>query len=171
MSAPAGSQRFRDAKLQIWRKHAALIDHDTIANVFEREKQRTLAMERELTETKGLRGIFEQNVARLERDKVSLIGDLQQAHERINEALIRISNLEGMNETLHDALGLAKKECNELLIRVGELGDARAAFDEAQRTIAALYAEIARLQGTLDAIFQSRTWKLHSMVEKMKGRG
>src|SRR5206468_10690800 len=40
ISAPAGSQRFRDAKLQIWRKHAALIDRDTIANVFEREKQR-----------------------------------------------------------------------------------------------------------------------------------
>jgi len=128
-------------------------------------------MERELIEAKGLRGHFEQNVARLERDKVSLIGDLQQAQERINEALIRISNLEGMNEELRNALGLAQKERNELLIRVGELGDARAAFDEAQRTIAALYAEIARLQETLDAIFQSRTWKLHSMVEKMKGRG
>jgi LmbE family N-acetylglucosaminyl deacetylase len=171
MSAPAGSQRFRDAKLQVWRKHAALIGHDTIANVFEREKQRTLAMERELTEARGLRGHFEQNVARLERDKVSLIGDLQQAQERINEALIGISDLEGRNEELRNALGLAQKECNELLVRVGVLGDARGAFDEAQRTIAALYAEIARLQGTLDAIFQSRTWKLHSMVEKMKGRG
>src|SRR5207247_11226863 len=108
---------------------------------------------------------------RLERDKVSLIGDRQQAQERINEALIGISNLEGMNEELRNALDLAQKERNELLVRVGALGDARAAFDEAQRTIAALYAEIARLQGTLDAIFQSRTWKLHSMVEKMKGRG
>ncbi len=57
------------------------------------------------------------------------------------------------------------------MVRVGAFGDARAAFDEAKRTIAALYTEIARLQGTLDAIFQSRTWKLHSMVEKMKGRG
>jgi LmbE family N-acetylglucosaminyl deacetylase len=171
MSAPAGSQRFRDAKLQVWRKHAALIDHDTIATVFEREKQRTLAIERELTEAKGMRGLFEQNIARLERDKVSLIGDLQQAQERINEALIGISDLEGRNEELRNALGLAQKECSELLVRVGVLGDARAAFDEAQRTIAALYAEIARLQETLDAIFQSRTWKLHSMVEKMKGRG
>src|SRR6185503_13063216 len=107
MSIPAGSQRFRDAKLQIWRKHAAFIDHDTIANVFEREKQRALRTE---------------------------------------------------------------SERNELLIRIGELGDARGAFDEAQRTIAALYAEIGRLQTTLDSIFQSRTWKLHAMVEKMKGR-
>jgi LmbE family N-acetylglucosaminyl deacetylase len=174
MSAPAGSQRFRDAKLQIWRKHAALIDHDTIANVFEREKQRARAVESELVEAKGLRAHFEQNIARLQRDaarlegdKATLIGELQRQSERLNEAIVRIATLEGANEELH----AAQKERNELLIRVGELGDAREAFDEAQRTIAALYAEIARLQGTLDAIFQSRTWKLHSMVEKMKGRG
>ena len=174
MSAHAGSQRFRDAKLQIWRKHAALIDHDTIANVFEREKQRALAMEGELTEAKGLRGHFEQNIARLERDaarlegdKASLIGELQRQSERLNEAIVRISNLEGVNEELRKA----ERERNELLVRVGELGDARGAFDEAQRTITALYAEIGRLQTMLDAIFQSRTWKLHSMVEKMRGRG
>ena len=174
MSAPAGSQRFRDAKLQIWRKHAALIDHDTIANVFEREKQRALGVESDLVEAKGLRAHFEQNIARLQRDaarlegdKATLIGELQRQSERLNEAIVRIATLEGANEELR----AAQKERNELLIRVGELGDAREAFDEAQRTIAALYAEIARLQGTLDAIFQSRTWKLHSMVEKMKGRG
>jgi hypothetical protein len=178
MSAPAGSQRFRDAKLQIWRKHAALIGHDTIANVFEREKQRALAGESELVEAKGLRGHFEQNIARLERDaarlegdKATLIGELQRQSERLNEAIMKIATLEGANEELRVALGLAQKERNELLIRVGELGDARAAFDEAQRTIAALYAEVGRLQGTLDSIFQSRTWKLHAMVEKMKGRG
>jgi LmbE family N-acetylglucosaminyl deacetylase len=178
MSAPAGSQRFRDAKLQIWRKHAALIDHDTIANVFEREKQRALAIESELTEAKGLRGHFEQNIARLERDavrlegdKATLIAELQRQSERLNEAIVKISRLEGANEELRNALGLAQNECNELLIRIGVLGDARTAFDEAQRTIAALYTEIARLQGMLDSIFQSRTWKLHSVIEKMRGRG
>ena len=171
MSVPAGSQRFRDAKLQIWRKHAALIGHDTIANVFEREKQRTIAVESELTEAKGLRGHFEQNMDRLQRDHASLIAELQRQHERLNEMTMQKSSLEGTVEELRNALGLAQKERNELLIRVGELGDARAAFDEAQRTIAALYTEIARLQGMLDSIFQSRTWKLHTMVEKMKGRG
>ena len=178
MSTPAGSQRFRDAKLQVWRKHAALIDHDAIANAFEREKQRTLAMESALTEAKGLRGHFEQNVARLERDaarlegdKATLIAELQRQHERLDEMTLHKCMLDGTVEELRNALGLAQKERNELLVRVGELGDARAGFDEAQRTISALYAEIARLQGTLDSIFQSRTWKLHSMVEKMKGRG
>ncbi|HEV2719337.1 MAG TPA: PIG-L family deacetylase [Thermoanaerobaculia bacterium] len=178
MSTPAGSQRFRDAKLQVWRKHAALIDHDTIANAFEREKQRTLAIESALTEAKGLRGHFEQNIdrlqrdaARLEGDKATLIAELQRQHERLDEMAMHKCALEGTVEELRNALGLAQKERNELLIRVGELGDARAGFEESQRTITALYAEIARLQGTLDSIFQSRTWKLHSMVEKMKGRG
>ena len=49
--------------------------------------------------------------------------------------------------------------------------DVSAALQESQRTSAALYAEIARLQGLLDLIYNSRTWKLHTMVEKMKGRG
>jgi len=178
MSTPAGSQRFRDAKLQVWRKHAALIDHDAIANAFEREKQRTLAIASELAEARGLRGHFEQNIARLERDaarlegdKASLIGELQRQSERLNEMTMYKCTVEGTIEELRNALGLAQKERNELLVRVGELGDARAGFEEAQQTITALYAEIARLQGTLDSIFQSRTWKLHSMVEKMKGRG
>jgi len=30
---------------------------------------------------------------------------------------------------------------------------------------------VARLQNLLDSIFRSRTWKLHSIVERMKGRG
>jgi len=59
-------------------------------------------------------------------------------------------------------------ERNELLGRVavmslrdGELENIRGAFDEAQRTITALYVEIGRLQSTLDTIYGSRTWKLH----------
>jgi LmbE family N-acetylglucosaminyl deacetylase/glycosyltransferase involved in cell wall biosynthesis len=178
MAAPIGSPRFREAKLQIWRKHAALIDHDAIANVFEREKQRTIAVENELTEAKGLRGLFEQNIARLQRDavrlegdKATLIAELQKQHEHLDELTVHKCNLEGAIEELRRALVLAENERNGLFVRVGELGDARAAFEESQRTIAALYAEIGRLQALLDSIFQSRTWKLHSIVEKMKGRG
>ena len=178
MSSPAGSQRFRDAKLQIWRKHAALIDHDTIANVFEREKQRALAIENELVEAKGLRGHFEQNIARLERDaarlegdKAALIAEVGRQHQQLDEMTMHKCTIEGTVAELRNALGLAQKERNDLLVKIGELGDARAGFDEAQRTIAALYAEIGRLQGTLDSIFQSRTWKVHSMLQKMRGRG
>ena len=64
-----------------------------------------------------------------------------------------------------------RAERNALLVRVGELGDARAGYEESQRTITALWGEITRLQGLLDTIYRSRTWKLHEIVERMKGRG
>ena len=63
------------------------------------------------------------------------------------------------------------QQCNDLLVRVGMLGDTRDGFEEAKRTINALWNEITRLQGLLDTIYRSRTWKLHSIVERMKGRG
>lgn len=175
---PAGSQRFHDAKMQFWRKHAALLTHDLFANVFEREKQRTLRVESDVVELKGLRGHLDENAARLERDKAMLIADIQALQERINEAATRISNLDGHNEELRTALGLAQSERNDLLVKVAQLGqvrktldETRGAFDESQRTISVLYAEIARLQGILDTIYQSRTWKLHEIVQRVKGRG
>ena len=43
-------------------------------------------------------------------------------------------------------------------------------FDETQTTAQSLYAEVRRLQSMLDMIYASRTWKLHTIVEKVKGR-
>jgi len=50
------------------------------------------------------------------------------------------------------------------------LKDLQSAFSESQQTNAALFDEIGRLQELLDTIFKSRTWKLHEIVERMKGR-
>jgi len=33
-----------------------------------------------------------------------------------------------------------------------------------------LYSETDRLQGLLDLIYRSRTWRLHTMMEKVRGR-
>jgi LmbE family N-acetylglucosaminyl deacetylase/glycosyltransferase involved in cell wall biosynthesis len=171
LANPEGSPRFRDAKLQLWRKHASLLTHDVLANVFEREKRRAIKIDNELVEAKGLHAHFHRDIDRLERDKRSLIAEIASLQERINEATVRHAALDATNEELRTALGLVRNERNELLVRVGQLGDARDAFTEAQRTITALYAEIARLQSMLDSIFRSRTWKLHEIVERVKGRG
>ena len=85
--------------------------------------------------------------------------------------MMRVATLEGSNDELRSARDASMQHCNDLLVRVGMLGDARAGFEEAQRTINALWNEITRLQGLLDTIYRSRTWKLHSIVERMKGRG
>jgi hypothetical protein len=51
------------------------------------------------------------------------------------------------------------------------LTEVEPALVELQRTNGALHAEVARMQNVLDAIFQSRTWKLHTIIERVKGRG
>jgi len=165
---PEGSPKFRDARLQVWRKHAALMGENLFANVFEREKRRTVMLEGDLVEARGGRSRIEQEVARLERDKQSLIAQIGMLSERINETMMRISHLEGANAEIRGALDGANRERYAATIRLTEV---EPALVELQRTNGALHAEVARMQNLLDAIFKSRTWKLHTMVERVKGRG
>lgn len=172
---PEGSPKFRDARLQVWKKHATLMGDNVFANVFEQEKRRTVTLEGDLVEARGARGRIEQEVARLERDKQSLIGQIGTLGERINETMMRISHLEGANAEIRGALDGANRERYAALARMAKLetafDDSQSALIEAQRTNGALHAEVARMQNLLDAIFKSRTWKLHTIVERVKGRG
>ena len=119
--------------------------------------------------------LIEQEVARLERDKQSLIAQIGVLSERLNEAMMRISHLEGANAEIRGALDGANRERYTAIARIGEIeaafSDSQSALAEMQRTNGALYTEVARLQNLLDTIFQSRTWKLHTIVERVKGRG
>ncbi|HSY47402.1 MAG TPA: PIG-L family deacetylase [Thermoanaerobaculia bacterium] len=175
LSNPEGSAAFREAKLHVWRKHAALMGEKLFANVFEREKQRTVAIEGDVVDAHGALSRMLQEVARIERDKQSLIAQIGALSERINETMMRISHLEGANAEVRGELALARSERYAAIARLAELEPAFAgsqtALAEMQRTNGALYAEVARLQNLLDTIFRSRTWKLHSIVERMKGRG
>ena len=145
-----------------------LAGENVFANVFEREKRRTVALEGDLVEARGARNRIEQEVARLERDKQSLIAQIGALSERINEAMMRISHLEGANAEIRGALDGANRERYAATTRLSEV---EPALVELQRTNGALHAEVARMQNLLDAIFKSRTWKLHTIVERVKGRG
>ncbi|MEA2344118.1 MAG: hypothetical protein QOF63_2287 [Thermoanaerobaculia bacterium] len=168
MASPEGSSKFRRAKLQVWRKHVALIGENVFANVFEREKQRVVALEEWVTDAHGALSLRDQDIARLERDKQSLIAQIGALSERINETMMRISHLEGANAEIRGALDGANRERYAATTRLTEV---EPALVELQRTNGALHAEVARMQNLLDAIFQSRTWKLHTIVERVKGRG
>jgi LmbE family N-acetylglucosaminyl deacetylase len=177
-SAPEGSAAFRAAKRQVWEKNTELIGNDTILDVFEREKRRAAGVESRLLDTTGRASHLERDVYRLEREKASLLRDLQQQHEVTNQQAMRISEL-------HGALGAVERMAAEHAqvaienARAGETHARRAAELEAtlasatgQHTsaVTALYAEIHRLQNIINAIYQSRSWKLHMLVERMKGR-
>jgi len=171
MENPEGSPKFRDARLQVWRKHAALMGENLFANVFEREKRRAVALEGDAVEARGGRSRIEQEVARLERDKQSLIAQIGALSERINETMMRISHLEGANAEIRGSLEGATRERYAATTRLAEIEPALLEIVELRRTNGALYAEVARMQNMLDAIFKSRTWKLHAIVERAKGRG
>lgn len=161
LGSPEGSPHFREAKLQVWRKHAALISNDTLANVFERQKRRSLELERSLAEEKGRRASVENDHARLDREKSQLIGEIQSLHNAVNERTMYVKELEGAIEVLRGESERAAAHSESL----------RKTLDDAQALARAAYAEIERLQGLLNMIYKSRTWKLHAMMERIRGRG
>jgi hypothetical protein len=172
LAAPEGSPRFREAKRQIWRKHAALVDHDVIANVFERQKQRGLQLVSEVTEARGLRHHLETAVARVEREKGELMVRMSALHEDATGYALRVRDLEGLIRQMEIAAEVAARTtARDGAALVEERDRLLQNAGESQTTINALYLEIHRLQGVLETIYGSRTWKLHTMVEKMKGRG
>lgn len=178
MAHPEGSPRFREAKLAVWRKHAAAITNEVIANAFERQKRRLNTLFDATVDARGARAHVERDIARLEREKATLIAELQEGQNRFNAAAIRIHALETSLETAQtSASEAAISAAREIATDEAEIGrltartrELETAFTEHTTTIQALYNEIARLQNLLEMIYSSRTWKLHTIVERMKGR-
>lgn len=178
MAAPEGSERFRAAKLQVWKKHAALMTQDVFASALERQKRRQNDLLGRAVEAEGLRHHFEVNIDRLEREKGQLIGELEASAQQA-ERLRYLEHAHAELNRIHAEVSASFAEVSaekasldgirvELKRRIGEL---EGAIAEAQTTIPALYGEIHRLQGLLETIYSSRTWKLHTVVERMKLRG
>ncbi len=171
MEAPEGSPRFREAKLQVWRKHAARLDHDVFANVYESQKRALIALESALVEEKGRRSHADVDIARLEREKLQLVAELQALHHSMNEKLMRIREIEGALSALPALERTASTWAAQVTRLARESTEMRRAFDDSQAAVKSAYVELDRLQGLLDMIYRSRTWKIHSMFEKMRGRG
>jgi hypothetical protein len=179
LAAPEGSPRFRAAKLQVWRKHTALIDNDVIANVFERQKRRGGALYSDLIEAKGQADAAQIEIARATRDGIETM-------TTINGYALRVRELEGALAAAQSASAAAAHvsliEMQDLVTRLDaktiaiehlnrENSDLRAANTEAARAVEQLRVEIARLNGLLEMIYRSKTWKVHTTIEKLRGRG
>jgi LmbE family N-acetylglucosaminyl deacetylase len=171
MANPEGSQRFREAKKQIWAKHAAAITNDVFANALERQKRRLARLHGDAVEQRGAAHHLQTDIARLEREKQQLIAEVQTMHHQTIEQALRIRELEGIDSALRLSQAENEEKAVEIAWLTKDLDELRSAFNETQTTVPALYAEIRRLQGLLDMIYASRTWKLHTIVEKVKRRG
>lgn len=175
LAAPEGSPRFRDAKQQVWRKHAALLSNEVFANVFERQKRRAGALYSDIVEAKGGLSAARVGEGRFEREKQELIAQLQELHAGTNAHLMRIRELEGavqaMTATCEQVESLVESLTERATRSEREAAELRAANAQTHAALESARVEITRLNGLLNMILGSRTWKLHNFVERMRGRG
>jgi LmbE family N-acetylglucosaminyl deacetylase/glycosyltransferase involved in cell wall biosynthesis len=179
LAAPEGSPRFRAAKLQVWRKHAALIDNDIIANVFEHQKRRGGAMYSELVELKGQTQTAQTEIARATRESIESSNAINGYAQRVRELEGALAAAYAAAEataaatliTQQDLLGRLDTKTIEAERLRRETFDLRAINAETIRAMEPMRAEIDRLNGLLQMIYRSRTWKLHTTLEKLRGRG
>ncbi len=170
LAAPEGSDRFRAAKLQIWRKHAALLDNELFASVFEQQKRRLGALFSDLVTTKGDVDGAKSEIARLDREKHELIRQGAETNNTINGYAMRVRELEGSLSALNSLVTDYREKVVECE-RVTRENDAlRATNHESHLELERLRVEIQRLNGLLDMIYGSRTWKLHTLMERLRGR-
>ncbi|HET7712772.1 MAG TPA: glycosyltransferase, partial [Thermoanaerobaculia bacterium] len=166
---PEGSDRFRAAKKQLWAKHSNIVNADVFANAFESQKRARHASEEELTELRGVRHHLQTDLSRLEREKQSLIAEIQSLHGSVTTHALRVRELEGGAAAMSEAIRKLEADLIEGVELRRQHAEMKRSVEETQTTIAALYGEIHRLQGLLDMIYRSRTWKLHTVVERMRG--
>lgn len=176
LAAPEGSEEFRAAKLRIWEKHG--VDAATFARVYEKQKRRMVATFTEAVQIRGEAGDLRRDMARVEREKAEVIAQNAAAADTINGYALRVRELEGAADALraiaadyeHKTLQL-ERLTRELEARALENDQLRNVNSETHAELQRARIEIQRLNGLLEMIYRSRTWKLHTTLEKFRGRG
>ncbi|HEY5611433.1 MAG TPA: hypothetical protein VIL97_09515, partial [Thermoanaerobaculia bacterium] len=174
LMAPAGSVEFRNAKLAVWNKHREFVTDGLIATVFERQKERLNHVSNQLIEERGRSSHLELDVTRLQREGDRVVGELQSTGHRARELEFRLVETAALLAKTESVLG----ETRSALDSSGAVADAykrqlvEYQRDAAQkdRALRELFAEVDRLTGLLEQIYASRTWKVHQLVERLKGR-
>lgn len=168
LASPEGTRRFREAKLQVWKKHASSITNDVIADAFERQKRRAGEVYSQMVEAKGQVDFLNREIARRDRETPERIGALT---NDMNGYILRVRELEAINATLSGLASAAEQRAIHIERLERENDALRARNVDTSEALERARVEINRLSGLLDMIYRSKTWKLHTMVEKMKGRG
>ncbi len=174
----AGQAAFQKARAEIYRRYANRRTEEGVARVLDRLRAQIAFWS--------------------ERDGVSQRELLYQreSHRRLDAALARVGERLGKAEQRVDALEAERTAAREQLerekaqwaARVGELetekGRLLAENELAHGRVAELFesneayrvnmdeahAEIQRLNGILSNIYRSRTWRLHLVLERLRGR-
>jgi GT2 family glycosyltransferase len=181
LSSPEGSDAFRKAKLAVWRKHRELVTYDVLAGAVSKMKDRANLLLSEATEARGRGMHLEKDVTRLTREKSQAEAVAGAVTERARELELAIESAQATIRLLHDTEAQLHSDIGELTATLKqtleenknlalELERYRIGNEHLATTQAALQGEVDRLNGLLQTIFGSRTWKMHTLVQKLKGR-
>jgi LmbE family N-acetylglucosaminyl deacetylase len=175
LAAPEGSDAFRAAKLRVWEKHG--VDHSVFARAVEKQKRRTTAVLNDTVVARGEAGALRLDIDRLTREverfqseKDIVLAQNAEAQNTINAYALRQRELEA---TAHALSAIASDYHNKTLLAdrlTRENAELRASNATASAELERARVEIARLNGLLDMIYRSRTWKLHNTLERIRGR-
>jgi LmbE family N-acetylglucosaminyl deacetylase/GT2 family glycosyltransferase len=171
LAAPEGSERFRKAKLQIWQKHASLVGPDLFASVLEREKKRNLQLYSDSLEREGRVSYVERDAARAAREMTELQNTSNGYMLRVRELEGALQGLQGLVPELEARVAEVQQLHHELEALRRENDALRGVITTTNEALGRTHVEIGRLNGLLEMIYGSKSWKLHLLMEKMRGRG
>ncbi|HEV7241836.1 MAG TPA: PIG-L family deacetylase [Thermoanaerobaculia bacterium] len=169
LAAPEGSEEFRAAKLRVWEKHG--VEPAVFARVYERQKRRATSTDADAIRIRGEADDVRRDLARLEREKAEVLEQNAEAQNTINGYALRMRELEGAMQALAAIAADYEQKTVQLERFTRENEELRATCAAAHEELQRARVEIQRLGGLLDMIYRSRTWKVHTMLEKMRGRG
>jgi LmbE family N-acetylglucosaminyl deacetylase/glycosyltransferase involved in cell wall biosynthesis len=181
LAAPEGTAEFHAARLRVWNAHRDSMTEALFERVFSRQK-RFLRLEGELkSEAIGRAAHLERDVNRLERDKLLLLQELRDLHANYSQVSTErgalksaVSMLEEREAELRAQIEVFDRELlgahqeNERLS--SDVQRHLSALESGGQATAAMLKEIERLNGLLNQIYASKTWKLHRLAEAVRRR-
>ncbi len=171
---PAGQAAFQRARAEIYARYASRRTEEGLARAFDRLRaqvafcsERDGVSQGELRYQRDSHRRLNAKLARAEQNAAQLIARLSAAQQRSPELERESTALESRVRELETERGQLLSE-NELVhARVAELFASNEGY---HRQIGEIQAEIRRLNGILAQIYGSRTWKLHLLAERLRGR-
>lgn len=168
-------ERLRAGKERIWKKHAHRLTPVNLTDAVERLKRRIETAVSTAAHSQGRASHLELDVTRLTREKELLIEQLQRTFLELTGTR---DELHAVREDARLTRELLHEHEQALARAIAHQEEASRALDDYRHDqmqkdehIGKLYSEIARLNGLLDTIYASRSWKLHQLVERISGRG
>ncbi len=185
LGAPEGSVSFRQAKRDVWELHRDELTDDVLLNVYERQKRRNRSLDDRLMNETGRSRQLESDVRRLGREMQQVLVRTGEEHEKASAAAHemggRLQQSEKQLSESREVIQRASADISALQEQIRTLGkhihglekevaDREKVLDERDQTLRAHFDEIRRLNATLDTIYGSRTWKLHLLSDKLRGK-